>query len=289
MPMSIAKFQEQGGRLRTDDIDFDAFVTQPLSRDALRCVEYMHDIEYHTVCYTREMLVTKAWRDPDMTAFITLWNYEEYWHGEALGRVLDAHGRGAHAPRLAAMRQADHRYLQWSPAIFWTLAHTVRAFPAVHMTWGSINEWTANAAYNQLSTIADHPVLTTLLGRIMRQEGRHAGFYSSYARELLADDPKAQRVVRWFLRHQWAPVGSGDVPQSETAFISSYLFSGPEGADHVERIEERIDSLPGLAGLGLLRSAVADAHAEVTGAIAPPQPSVWSFGRNVKRKVLVAS
>src|SRR3954447_25835417 len=94
--MSIAKFQEQGGRLETADLDFDAFRTHPLDDAALRCLEYMHDIEYHTPLYARELLMTPAWRDPQFTAFLTIWNYEEYWHGEAIGRVLAAHDRPAH-------------------------------------------------------------------------------------------------------------------------------------------------------------------------------------------------
>ncbi len=176
MKIPIEKFQEQGGRVRTDDLDFDSFRDQPLDDNVLRCIAYMHDIEYQTVLYSRELLMLPQWKDPQFTAFITLWNYEEYWHGQALGRVLEMHGRPAHDERLVAMRTFGKRYLFWSPAIFWLLGHGIRRFPAVHMTWGAINEWTANAAYNRLGQIADHPTLSTLLGRIMRQEGRHAGF-----------------------------------------------------------------------------------------------------------------
>ena len=147
---------------------------------------------------------------------------------------------------------------RWSPLQFWALGHYVRKFPAVHMTWGSINEWTANAAYNRLAAVADHPVLTELLTRIMRQEGRHAGYYSSYARELLADDARAQRVTKWFLKKQWAPVGSGDVPRIETAFATAYLFGDGEGSKLIDNIEARIDALPGLGGLNLVRSAIAE-------------------------------
>ncbi len=96
------------------------------------------------------------------------------------------------------------------------------------MTWGAINEWTANAAYNRLAKIADHPTLAELLGRIMRQEGRHAGYYASAARDLL-QDRRAQKVTKWFLRHQWEPVGSGDVPRIETAFATAYLFGTRRG------------------------------------------------------------
>lgn len=262
MPMSIEKFQEQGGRLKTDDLDFERFRSEPLEPHVLRCLAYMHDIEYQTVLYTRELLVTPAWKDPQFTAFLTLWNYEEYWHGQALGRVLAMHDQPAHDPRLVAMRRFNKRYLFWSPLTFWTLGHVVRRFPAVHMTWGAINEWTANAAYNRLAQIADHPVLTELLGRIMRQEGRHAAYYASYARDLLAD-PKSQRVTRWFLRNKWAIVGSGDVPRIETSFAGAYLFGSGEGLTLIDRIEERIDALPGMAGLHLVHTAIREATEHV--------------------------
>jgi hypothetical protein len=235
----------------------------------------MHDIEYQTVLYTRELLLLPQWKDPQFTAFLTLWNYEEYWHGQALGRVLAAHGRPAHDPRLVAMRRFNKRTLSWSPLQFWALGQGVRKFPAVHMTWGAINEWTANAAYNRLLRIAEHPVLTELLTRIMRQEGRHAGYYSSYAHELLDGDKKAQKVTKWFLQHEWAPVGSGDVPRIETSFATAYLFGSGEGMELIDRVEDRIDRLPGLAGLDLVRSAIRDSVAHVVqeeGSV-PPVPA----------------
>jgi hypothetical protein len=258
MKISLEKFQEQGGRLRTDDLDFEAFRNRPLDEHVLRCLGYMHDIEYQTVLYTRELLLTSAWKDPQMTGFLTLWNYEEYWHGQALGRVLEMHGRPAHDPRLVSMRVWNKRYLGYSPAQFWALGRFVRQFPTVHMTWGAINEWTANAAYNRLGQIADHPVLSELLGRIMRQEGRHAAFYASWARDGLESSRRAQRVTSWFLRKQWEPVGSGDVPRIETDFATAYLFGTGDGAELIDRIEARIDALPGLSGLNLVRSAIAE-------------------------------
>ncbi len=261
--MSIEKFQEQGGRLETGDLDFESFRGQPLDSRVLRCLAYMHDIEYHTALYTRELLVTPAWKDPQITAFLTIWNYEEYWHGQALGRVLAMHDQAAHDTRLIAMRQFKRRSLTWSPAIFWALGHGVRRFPAVHMTFGTINEWTANAAYNRLAQLSDHPVLSELLGRIMRQEGRHAAFYASWARDLLSEGRRAQRVTKWFLEHQWGIVGSGDVPSIETDFVAAYLFGSGEGHELVERVEQRIDTLPGLAGLNLVRNAISEAVTRV--------------------------
>jgi hypothetical protein len=274
MTLPIEKFQEQGGRLKTDDLDFEQFRAHPLDANVLRCLGYMHDIEYQTVLYTRELLLLPQWKDPQFTAFLTLWNYEEYWHGEAIGRVLAMHDRPAHDSRLVDMRTFNKRYLTWSPLMFWALGRFVRKFPAVHMTWGAINEWTANAAYNQLARLADHPVLTELLGRIMRQEGRHAAYYASAARDLLTDDLRAQKVTRWFLRHEWAPVGNGDVPKIETSFATAYLFGAGEGMELIDRVEDRIDALPGLRGLNLVRSAIQQSVAHVQhdeGAVPWPQ------------------
>jgi hypothetical protein len=65
----------------------------------------MHDNEHHTVCYLRDLLVTPAPRDPDITTFLTVWSYEEMWHGQALGRVLAAHGEPSGAGRITELRR----------------------------------------------------------------------------------------------------------------------------------------------------------------------------------------
>ena len=129
-----------------------------------------------------------------------------------------------------------------------------------------------------LAKVADHPTLSELLGRIMRQEGRHAGYYASGARDML-QERRAQKVTKWFLRHEWAPVGSGDVPRIETAFATAYLFGAGEGTELIDRVEERIDALPGLNGLGLVRSAIAEATRyviETEGAVPEARRYEWT-------------
>ena len=103
--MDIDRYVERAGRLDLTGIDFDAFRRTPLDPDVLRCLRYMHDVEHHTVCYLRDLLVTPAHRDPRVTTFLTVWNYEEMWHGDALGRVLAAHGEEAGPARIDRMRR----------------------------------------------------------------------------------------------------------------------------------------------------------------------------------------
>jgi hypothetical protein len=127
------------------------------------------------------------------------------------------------------------------------------------MTWGAVNEWTTQAAYARLAKLADHPTLTELLRRIMKQEGRHIDFYATQARTRLADSRAAQRITRWALRHYWAPVGSGVVSDREVRFLGTYLFGDDDGRAVADRIDRRVDRLPGLDGLNLLRGAVSAA------------------------------
>ena len=91
MSFDLHTYRNLSAKLDIDDIDFSSFRDHPLSPDALRCLRYMHDVENHTVCYLRDILVTRAHKDPDVTSFLTMWNFEEYWHGEAIAKVLDAH------------------------------------------------------------------------------------------------------------------------------------------------------------------------------------------------------
>ena len=56
------------------------------------CMHYMMDIETHTVIYLRDLPGTRAANDPQITAFLSCWVYEELWHGEAFSDFLRAYG-----------------------------------------------------------------------------------------------------------------------------------------------------------------------------------------------------
>jgi len=242
-----------------DDIDFDTFKERPLDDATLRCLRYMHDVESHTVCYLRDLLVTRAHRDPEMTTFLTFWNYEEYWHGEAIARVLAMHDEHAGPARIAPMRTRISRKEAIAPLTSMAMSAAIKDFGAVHMTWGAINEWTTQAGYSRLAQKANHPILSDLLKRIMRQEGRHIDFYATQARKRLDASKAARRITRLALTRFWRPVGSGVMPASETRFLIRHLFDGETGRAMAERIDRRIDNLPGLDGLNLITGSLATA------------------------------
>ena len=192
----------------SEGIDFDDFRDGPLPPDALRSLRYMHDIEHHTVCYLRDLLLTPAHQEPEITSFLSCWAFEEMWHGDAIGRVLEAHGEVAGVPRIAALRHRRRRQeAVTSLSTIGLAAFSGRAFIALHMAWGAINEWTTQAAYGRLAEAAGHPTLRELLRRIMKQEGGHIDFYTSEATRRLADSTKARRLTRLALTATVAPGG----------------------------------------------------------------------------------
>jgi hypothetical protein len=257
MRSDIERYKGKVRRVDLTGVDLTAFRDQPLPAPVLRCLRYMHDVEHHTVCYLRDLLVTPAHRDPAITTFLTLWSYEELWHGEAIGEVLAAHGEATGADRIVPLR----RRLGW-PDRLSPILHSLGSnlagddFPALHMTWGAVNEWTTQAGYARLSEVAGHPVLTELLGRIMKQEGRHIAFYAAEAERRLAASRRARVLVRTALRHLWRPVGSGVMPQEEVGFLVRTLFAGERGRATARRIDQRVDRLPGLGGLRLVERAL---------------------------------
>src|SRR5262249_4996304 len=163
----------------------------------------------HTIIYLRALLATRAIDDSEVSTFLACWLYEETFHGIALARFLDAAGFPV-APRARGQEPLSKRIEAKATAM------VSRAWPdfcAVHMTWGAINELTTLTGYRRLSAVADHPVLTDLLERIMLDESRHFFFYYRQA-EIRLQRPRVARIARLLVDRFWAPVGSGVQPDS---------------------------------------------------------------------------
>lgn len=254
MDFDLETYKRRNGRLEWGDLDLArGFQRQPLDSDTLRCLRYMHDVEFHTVCYLRDLLLSPAHDDPEVTAFLSFWVYEEFWHGEAIAEVLTVHAEPAGPTRIAGLRRSLGLRNRLGPIASMAAGGILgRDFVALHMSWGAVNEWTTQAAYSRLARLSRHPVLTELLGRIMRQEGRHIDFYAAQAQARLGASQRARRVTRFALRRFWNPVGAGVMPAAETEFLARHLFAGDEGRQMARRIDRRIDRLPGLTGLHLL-------------------------------------
>jgi len=257
MAFDIDRYTETSEKVAWQDLDFSDFRTNPLPEGTLRSLRYMCDIEYHTVCYLRDMLVTPSHKDEDVTAFMTMWNREEFWHGEALAAVLAEHDIIVDFDELKATRLKLGWKDRLDPVKQSLLGNIVGSgFIAVHMVWGAANEWSAVAAYNRLAEMENHPVLAELLRRIAKQEARHVAFYATQARERLGKSKKAQVLARFALKNFWGPVGSGVMSDDEVKHVMGHLMGGPEGRREAAKIDAHIAKMPGLAGLTIVQDAL---------------------------------
>jgi len=241
-------------------VDWDAVGRHPLPPDALRALRYMRGVESHTVVYVRELLSTRAIDDPELACFFATWLYEETAHGLALARFLAAVGHPV-VLRPRAPRRLRERIEAVGIA---AISAAWREFPVVHMTWGAINEVTALTAYRRLAEVAGHPVLSDLLGHIMRDESRHFGFYFDQAERRLAASARSRRITRALVERFWDPVGAGVHPESETRFLAAYLFASPEGLAAARTVDRAIRRLPGFDDAPLLEAWV-ERHCPATG------------------------
>ena len=254
MAFDLDKFAEASLPLQYEDLDLDVFDEQPLDLQTLRSLRYMCDVEHHTSCYLRDLLVTPSHREEAAGGFMTMWNREEYWHGEALSEVLNRHGIVIDYDEIKAKRLKLGWYNSLASLKQSSLSNLVgKDFVAVHMAWGAANELSAVAAYRRMAAQTDHPILSPLLRRIAQQETRHVAFYTTQAREHLESSPRAQKLTRLALSKVWRPVGSGVMAESEVRHVMGHLFRGvPEELD---KLDSRVQKLPGLEGLTIFRSA----------------------------------
>lgn len=254
MSFNLQTFVETSEPVGWDDLDFSLFETQPLSPQILRSIRYMCDVEYHTSCYLRDLLVTPSHREENAGTFMAVWNREEFWHGEALAAVLQRHGIVVDYEELKAKRVELGWYQTLSPFANSLLSNFVgQDFVAVHMAWGAANELSAVAAYRRLAKMADHPALSPLLKRIGQQETRHVAFYTTQARKRLANSSKARTATRLAMSKAWRPVDSGVMNDDEVNHVMRHLFSG-RSAD-VDNLDKRVQRLPGLEELTIFRNA----------------------------------
>jgi hypothetical protein len=249
----------------------------------------MMDIETHTSVFLRDLLATRAAYDPDVTAFLSCWVYEELWHGEAFSRFLGEAGWTL-APDLERVR-ADSPYPSRVPRTQWIrrrlggrgqLSHVgtmigstlMEDFVALHMTWGAANELSTLTSYHRLIARTEHPQLIELLNAVIKDERRHFAFYRAQARLRLARSPLARRVTRWAMDHLWAIVGTGVRPQAETDFVVVQLFGDDEGMQAAIEMDRTIGELPGMQGCEIFRRARVQAGGRAD-RIPAAAPGMW--------------
>jgi rubrerythrin len=267
----LDRYLRASKRVDLSAVEWARIREHPVTIAEARCLTYMMDIETHTVVFLRDLLATRASFDPEVTAFLSCWVYEELWHGEAFSRFLGEAGYRV-APTFEDVSGADPFPTrvdrnQWVRQKFGTKGYVshigtllgsalFRDFVAVHMTWGAVNELGTLTGYHRIIAKTEHPVLIQLLQAVIKDERRHFAFYRAQARMRLARSRQARTITRWALEHLWAPVGTGVRPRSETDFVIHSLFGDADGMVAVKEMEATLGELPGLEGSRFLTDAL---------------------------------
>jgi rubrerythrin len=266
----LDRYLRASKRVDLSGVAWDRIAESPITEAEARCLAYMMDIESHTVVFLRDLLVTRAVFDPDVTAFLSCWVYEELWHGEAFSRflgeagwVLAPDGERVGADRDYPSRVARNLWIRrklgsrGTGKMLGTMLGSAALddFVAVHMTWGAANELSTLTSYHRLIAKTENEHLVNLLNAVIKDERRHFAFYRAQARLRLARSRAARRVTRWTMDHLWAIVGTGVRPQSETDFVVLHLFDDEDGRAAAREMDATIGELPGMEGCGIFGRA----------------------------------
>jgi rubrerythrin len=248
----IAQHVAVSDRVEIEDLDWDLARKHGLSEREIESLKFFADIESQTVYYFLEVAKLQVARDPDLLTFLTMWNYEEYFHSHAITRLMEECGVKLES---ATERSTNVRKNARLKAKVEDFAQTMMAkvvpqrFVALWMFWGALQECLTMQAYEEVIRQTNNPVLAELFRRIAKQERRHFAYYFNQARDRLTDNRANQRFCRFIARHFYAPVGSGVKTDAQSAEIVARLFPNERIFEVMSYIERRMAQLPGMEGL----------------------------------------
>lgn len=212
---------------------------------------YMRDVETLTDMYHRELVRTPTGKDPVIAKFMERWGIEEITHGEVINRFLNEYGIATDETWQTQVRRAVSRFYRANTLIVTSLTNLIgKQFTATHMAFGAVHEMTTAQSYRRLIELADHPVLTTILKAIIREESAHTQFYWSVARLELRRNEFAKKLARFVIQNFYHPVGQGSKPRKESEYAVSTLFSNEEALRTFDKtVTQRVRQLPGFSDI----------------------------------------
>jgi hypothetical protein len=272
----VAQHLELSHKLSYSDLDWALAKRHGITERERDCLQYFADIESQTVFYMMEALKLEVAHEPDLLAFLTIWNYEEFFHAQAITRFLSAVGVETPPPaeRSTQVRRGAQIRAKVEDFIQQTMARTMpKTFVCLWQAWGAAAELLTTQAYEEMARLTANPVLHELCKRIAKQERRHFAWYYESSRERLANQPIAQKVVRGIFEYNWTPVGSGVKSAAQGAELIARLFPGQRVYDVVGTVDHRMSMLPGFEGF-----AVCSRYADKLQTMLPPEARVSRDG-----------
>src|ERR1017187_1517903 len=86
--MKMDAYLQNSDKIETNDLDWDAAKKVGLTADERFILTYFSDIESQTFVYLRTLIHMKIALKADVMAFLTVWNYEEFFHGRILAHLM---------------------------------------------------------------------------------------------------------------------------------------------------------------------------------------------------------
>jgi hypothetical protein len=246
MALDIDRFVELSGAVKIDDLDWEGAAAAGVTDEEARILRYMADTETHTIIYLRDLLAGHSTKDPEITAFLSVWVYEELWHGRAIDKVLRASGREVNPLRAGELIGTVTWMERLEAFLSALLANSTPHFIATHMAWGALNEFTAAASYMALARRTQNPAVRELCKRMAEQERKHFAFYFEQAKKRLERSRLARVMARFALTRLWSPVGGGVSGAEALPMVAEYLFGDEQGWEDIVRAEKRMNQLPGI-------------------------------------------
>jgi rubrerythrin len=248
----IAQHIAVSDRVEIEDLDWDLARKHGLTEREVVYLKTFADIESQTVYYFLEVAKLQVARDPDLLTFLTMWNYEEYFHSHAITRLMQECGvditsatdRSTHVRANARVKAKVEDFAQQMMAKLMP-----KNFVALWMFWGALQECLTMQAYEEVIRGTTNPVLAELFRRIAKQERRHFAYYFNQARDRLAGDLSAQKFCRFIVTRFYSPVGSGVKTDAQVAEFTATIFPNERMFEVMSYIERRMAQLPGMAGL----------------------------------------
>jgi rubrerythrin len=253
---ALDRFLELSKAVQLDDLDWEEARCIGITATEARILRYMADTEAHTIIYMRDLLAGHSARDPEVTAFLCVWVYEEFWHARALDRFLSAVGYAPAPDHYTRLRAGTAVSEVVEAVLSHALAYLTPRFAATHMAWGAINELTTAAAYAALERRTANPVLAALCARLAKQERKHFSFYYHQAQRRLQGDRLAQKICTFALKRFWDPVGAGVSDRGALALLAAALFGDERGRRAIIEADATIATLPGLSWFDMIERAV---------------------------------
>ena len=248
----IAQHVAVSQRVEIEDLDWVLAKKIGLTEREVESLKFFADIESQTVYYFLEVAKLQVARDPELLTFLTMWNYEEYFHSHAITRLMIECGVQVESAtdRSTRIRAGARLRAKLEEMAQGMMAKVMpRRFVALWMFWGALQECLTTQAYEEIIRTTKNPVLAEMFRRIAKQERRHFAYYFNQARERLADNKKNQKFCRYIAQKFYAPVGSGVKNPRQAAELVANLFPGQRIFEVMGYIERRMGQLPGMQDL----------------------------------------